>query len=153
MEQLSTNSQNKQDQILKYSTPFFILTGITLLFNLILFFKSKEFYIKLILAGGIITEILILYSIIEENQEYLTILHQVFLVLSIIGCIFFDKIYLTFIIYLLLISFLTREIYGYCLFEAYEEKEANGDLTLIVIICIILVRLYIQKLHKNLLKF
>ena len=150
-----TNNQITNDTMAlrKLSLPFYVLTIITFIFNLILFFKNNNFYEKLLLGGGIITELSVLYSIFTENQENLSLLHQWFLVLGILGSIFFDKIYLTFIIYLFITGFATREITGYCFFESYEEKTANGTLTFFVIISIVLARIFLQKLYKNLLKF
>ena len=103
----NTKNQNTNDTIAlrKLSLPFYVLTIITFIFNLILFLKNKKFYEKLLLGGGLITELAILHSIFTENQERLSLLHQWFLVLGILGSIFFDKIYLTFIIYLFVTGF------------------------------------------------
>ena len=144
---------HNNENLRKISTIFFTLTSITLVLNLILFFKNKNFYEKLILGGGVITEIIILFSIYNKDQDNLSTLHQWFLVLGILGSLFFDKIYLIYIIYLLLMAFLTREIFGYCFFEPYEKKTHNGTLTFFVIMSIIITRLFFQKLHKDLIKF
>ena len=144
---------HNNENLRNFSTIFFTLTNITLVLNLILFFKNNKIYEKLILGGGIITEILVLFSIYNEDQENLSTLHQWFLVLTILGSIFFDKIYLTFIIYLLLMGYFTREIYGYCFFEPYEKKTHNGTLTFLVIMSIIVSRLFFQKQYKDLFKF
>lgn len=144
---------HNNENLRKFSTIFFTLTSITLVLNFILFFKNNKIYEKLILGGGIITEVIVLFSIYNEDQDSLSTLHQWFLILTILGSIFFDKIYLTFIIYLLLMGYFTREIFGYCLFEPYKKKTHNGTLTFFVIMSIIIARLFFQKLHKDLIKF
>jgi hypothetical protein len=135
------------------SNIFFIVTFISLLINLYLFLKCKNIYIKFVLSSGIIIELLTLYSIIKENQVILTILDQLFLIFLWVGCIFFDKIYLCFIIYLIIIAFISREIFDVCFYESYAPKGMNGTLTIFVISVIILYRVIFLKLFPNLLKF
>ena len=154
MENVRENSNNiDTNNLNEISKPFLLLTLITLIINLYLFLRCKEDSIKLLLFGGLLIEISTIYSIIKENQEILTILDQCFLIITLIGCVFFDKIYLCFIVYLILTAFITREIYNVCFFTSYAPKELNGTLTIFIMIIMILMRIFFQKLYPNLLKF
>ena len=146
--------QEKTKREKEISQNFLLLAIITFCLNVILIAKNKDLLTFIILLMGALTELAIIYNIIKNNTKILrTNLHNIYLFLIILGSLLLNNIYLSFIILILLMTFITREYYGVCFFWIDKPKTINGTLTILSLFIIILLRILFQKQFKNLLKF
>ena len=83
----------------------------------------------------------------------MNIFHNIYLILMILGALYLKNIYLLAILFVLFITYLTREIFDVCLFTPYTKKHINGTISIIVLFCVIIFRIYYENMYNNLLKF
>ena len=70
-----------------------------------------------------------------------------------LGCLFLKNIYILFIIFVLGVVFLTRNIFNVCLFKPEKKKDFKDDYGIIAAILFCLFRIYYEKMYKNLFNF
>jgi hypothetical protein len=132
---------------------FISLIIIVLILNLILLICNKNIGYGILLYCMFGLGLLTIYYILKDDNIILKHIHNIFLILTFLGSMFFKNIYLSFIIFILIITFVSREILNFCLFLPDQPKTPNGTYIIIILIIIILMRIYFQKLYKSMLKF
>lgn len=151
--------KSKKKSILKnkshneFNNYFLFFTIIVFIINIYLFFKSNDIITYIFLLLSLFTEISVIFVLLINKTEFLNFLHNVYLLLIIGGSLFLKNIYLLFIIFILFIAFITREIFKVCFFYPNIKRTMNGTITIFVILAISLFRIYHEKMYKNILKF
>lgn len=146
-------NRNEKKKEIKYRKYFLLFLIIVFFVNIYLLFRTKDRNTFIILLLALLTEICIFIVLIKNQYKLLQILHNVYFILLIAGTLLLKNIYLLFVIFTIFIAFITREIFGVCLFSPYEKKTFNGTLSIIVLLIIIVFKIINEKMFYNLLKF
>jgi len=146
------NNNNNNNEI-KYKYYFLSFLLIVFLINIYLLLKCKDRVIYTILLLSVITQFCLFFIVIFNKKKLLNFFHNIYSVLVILGILFLKNIYLSFLIFILFIATITREIFNVCLFYPDEIKGINGTNTILVLISIIFLRIFNEKMYNNLLKF
>ena len=146
------NKLNKKKNI-KKKEYFIPIIFFLIILTIYLLSKTKDNLTLGYLLVGLLVEILIIFVLALNLREYLDLFHNIYLFLIIFGVIFLRKLYLLFIVLILFIALITREIFDVCLFKPEVKRSINGTVTINILLIIIFLRIIFQKLYKNLLKF
>lgn len=143
----------KNSKKIKYNNHFLFYLSIVILLTLFLLIKSSDFNVFVYLISSLLMQICLFIVIIKNRSDLMNIFHNLYLILMIFGTLYLKNIYLLAILFVLFISYLTRQIFDVCLFTPYKKKQINGTITIIVLFCVIIFRIYYENMYNNLLKF
>lgn len=138
---------------IKYKNFFIFFVFFVLILNIFLLSKVKDSSSFLILLLSTIVEICLLYILIKNKKSMLNFFHDLYFILLILGVIYLKNIYLLFLVFVIIISFITREIFQVCLFDPDKPITLKGTIPIIILLVIIITRIYFEKLEKKLLQF
>lgn len=143
----------KREKDIRLKNYFLFFTIIVLIFNIYLLYSVKDLISYTFLILSLLTELSLIFVLLISKKKLLDILHNIYLLLLIGGSLFLKNIYLLFVIFILFIAFLTRNLFDVCLFYPEFKKSLNGTITIFVILGICLFRIYYEKMYKNIFKF
>jgi hypothetical protein len=149
---MNNKLKNNNNEI-KYKYYFLSLLLIVFLINIYLLLKCKDRVTYIILLLGVVTQFCLFFIVIFNKKKLLNFFHNIYSILLILGILFFKNIYLSFLIFMLFITTITREIFNVCLFYPDKIKGTNGTISILVLISIIFLRIFNEKMYNNLLKF